>query len=132
MRKTLGWFGDGLARFLTTPTHVHSSGPVTNPTRLLACLRPADVLLVEGNSRVSAAIKYLTQSPWSHAALYVGSHLTQTDSDHCFVEVDLVDGVRTVGISEFENVQTRICRPLGLDETERRKVSSQQLFSGPE
>ncbi len=126
MRKILGWFGERLAHLLTTPTHVHSSGPVTNPTRLLACLRPADVLLVEGNSRVSAAIKYLTQSPWSHAALYVGSHLSQTatDRDHCFVEVDLVEGVRTVGISEFENVQTRICRPIGLDETERRKVTS--------
>jgi hypothetical protein len=125
-QKPLGRLGEVLARFLTAPMLVRNSGPATEPTRLLACLRPADVLLVEGSSRFSSAIKYLTQSPWSHAALYVGSHLSQTatDRDHCFVEVDLVEGVRTVGISEFENVQTRICRPIGLDETERRKVTS--------
>ena len=40
---------------------------------LQAALEPCDVLLVEGNSRLSAIIKYLTQSTWSHAALYVGS-----------------------------------------------------------
>jgi hypothetical protein len=33
---------------------------------------PGDVLLVEGNRRVSTTTKYLTQSTWSHAALYVG------------------------------------------------------------
>ena len=38
-------------------------------------LQPGDVLLVEGNSRVSVAIKYLTQSTWSHAALYIGDAL---------------------------------------------------------
>lgn len=126
MGKTVRRFGGRLACFLTAPTHVHSSGPVTRPARLLACLRPADVLLVEGNSRVSAAIKYLTQSTWSHAALYVGNHLSEGggDRDHCFIEVDLVDGVRSVGIAEFENVQTRICRPTGLDDAERRKVTS--------
>ena len=38
-------------------------------------LRPGDVLLVEGSSRISTAIKYLTQSTWSHAALFVGPPL---------------------------------------------------------
>lgn len=35
-------------------------------------IHPADVLLVEGRSRVSRIIKQVTQSPWSHAALYIG------------------------------------------------------------
>jgi len=30
------------------------------------------VILVEGNERISECIKYLTQSSWSHSALYVG------------------------------------------------------------
>jgi hypothetical protein len=34
-------------------------------------LRPGDVLLVEGDSRISGIIKYL-KSTWSHAALHVG------------------------------------------------------------
>ena len=32
-------------------------------------IRPADVLLVEGRTRVSDVIKTITQSPWSHSAL---------------------------------------------------------------
>ena len=31
-----------------------------------------DVLLVEGRNRASGIIKRLTQSPWSHAMLYIG------------------------------------------------------------
>ena len=29
-------------------------------------------MLVEGDNRISAIIKYLTQSTWSHSALFVG------------------------------------------------------------
>lgn len=43
-----------------------------DPGALCRTIRPGDVLLVEGNSRISGAIKYLTQSTWSHAALFVG------------------------------------------------------------
>lgn len=34
-------------------------------------LHRRDVLLVEGNQRVSEVIKFRTQSSWSHAALYL-------------------------------------------------------------
>jgi hypothetical protein len=67
-RRTLG---ERLARFIARPQHVHSTSSPADLARLQACLRPGDVLLVEGHSRVSTAIKYLTQSTWSHAALYV-------------------------------------------------------------
>ena len=43
-----------------------------DPSVLRRTLQPGDVLLVEGNSRLAATIKFLTQSTWSHAALYVG------------------------------------------------------------
>ena len=33
---------------------------------------PGDVLLIEGRSRISRIIKSITQSPWSHAMLYIG------------------------------------------------------------
>ena len=49
--------------------------------QLSAALQPADVLLVEGYLRISTAIKYLTQSTWSHAALYVGPQPGQAPSD---------------------------------------------------
>jgi hypothetical protein len=68
-----GWFGPHLARYLSTEAHVHSSAPPTRAERLLKTLQPGDVLLVEGHSRFSTAIKYLPQSTWSHAALHVGA-----------------------------------------------------------
>lgn len=105
---------------------MHGIGPATRSDHLLACLQPGDVLLVEGNSRVSTAIKYLTQSTWSHAALYVGAHLADTGDnlDHCFIEADMVHGVRSVGIEQFSSLHTRICRPVGLSESDARKVSA--------
>jgi hypothetical protein len=62
--------GRVLASFLSRERHAHGTSPPTPSNRLLSCLEPADVLLVEGNSQISTAIKYLTQSTWSHAALY--------------------------------------------------------------
>src|SRR5450759_2994752 len=44
----------------------------SDPDHLRGIIEPGDVMLVEGNNRVSGIIKYLTQSTWSHAALYVG------------------------------------------------------------
>lgn len=126
MGMGLGWLGRRLARFLTSATHEHGSGPASRKDLLLASLQPGDVLLVDGNSRVSTAIKYLTQSTWSHAALYVGIHLADAggDSGHCFIEADMVDGVRSAGIDEFVGVHSRICRPIGLSESDCRKVTA--------
>jgi len=125
MGLALGWIGKRLARYLAGPMHVHGTGQPVDPERLLACLQPGDVLLVEGNSRVSTAIKYLTQSTWSHAALYVGSHLAEAGgrADHCCIDADMVDGVRSFGIEEVADSHTRICRPVGLTEADRRRVT---------
>jgi hypothetical protein len=88
---------------------------------LLACLRPGDVVLVEGRSRISVAIKYLTQSTWSHAALYTGPAAQAPGADgheRCFVEADLQEGVRAVGVAAFAGLHCRICRPVGLGPNE--------------
>lgn len=106
-----------LARYLSAPRHIHGAAAPCDPDRLRACLAPGDVLLVEGNTRISVAIKYLTQSTWSHAALYVGEQVGRLDPDGraaCFVEADLRDGVRAVGMEEFAGLHCRICRPIGL------------------
>jgi hypothetical protein len=105
--------------------HQHGIAPETPQDRLLAALRPGDVLLVEGQSRVSIAIKYLTQSTWSHAALYVGDHLADAGGNprHCFIEADIVEGVRSVGVEEYAGFHTRICRPVGLDDEAGLQVS---------
>ena len=46
--------------------------PLSDFERIRHELKPCDVLLVEGRSSVSEVIKLITQSSWSHAALYIG------------------------------------------------------------
>lgn len=125
MGAALSLLSRKLAETLTRPQHVHSSGPTFSGERLLASLQPGDVLLVEGNSRISSVIKFLTQSTWSHAALYVGKYLAEAggDPEHCFVEADMVEGVRSAGIEAFAFQHTRICRPFGLNEAECKQVA---------
>lgn len=113
--------GRALGRWLSHERHVHSTSQPTATALLAATLRPGDVLLVEGRTRVSVAIKYLTQSTWSHAALYVGN-CGGPGSPHCFVEADIVAGVRVVGLDEFAGLHSRICRPKGLTDSDRRRV----------
>jgi hypothetical protein len=80
---------------------------------------------------ISTAIKYLTQSTWSHAALYVGADSEErlAGSTHRFIEADLLEGVRSVGIEAFAGRPTRICRPVGLNEQERRAVTRLAITS---
>jgi hypothetical protein len=97
----------------------------TPPARLAAALQPGDVLLVEGDTRISVAIKYLTQSTWSHAAIYVGPlpGLPRRDGEVVsLVEADLNEGVRAVPLTEYAEFHTRICRPIGLAPHDRERV----------
>ena len=93
--------------------------------QLLATLQPADVLLVEGNTRISTAIKYLTQSSWSHAALYIGNALPNDSPwnlPQVLVEADLKEGIRAVTIAQYAQMHTRICRPIGLNDDDRKHL----------
>ena len=117
--------GQALARYLAKPQHVHSTSVPADFSVLAACLQPADVLLVEGHSKFSAAVKYLTQSTWSHAALYVGDVLgLRNDAGQalCFIEADMLQGVRAVALSQFAGLHCRVCRPLSLRPDEAAQV----------
>lgn len=115
--------GRWLARYLSQLRHAHQIAPAMPTASLLATLQPGDVLLVEGQTRISSAIKYLTQSTWSHASLFVGLHPRRLAAEtHCFVEADINEGVRSIGPEEYRGCHVRICRPLGLTDEERSAV----------
>ncbi len=95
----------------------------TNIVLLRKFLKPGDVLLVEGNQRVSVAIKYITQSTWSHAAVYIGNAVDPCPSDPCcLLEADPLKGVTTVPLSKYAHLGTRICRPENLREEDRKSL----------
>jgi len=97
----------------------------SDPEHLRGIIQPGDVLLVEGNSRISGIIKYLTQSTWSHSALYVVpiSGASEPDGEpHVLIEADIGQGVSTAPLKKYFTFHTRICRPVGLSYEDRITV----------
>ena len=117
-------FGRWLAHHLRRETPGEEPFVPSDPDALRRTLRAGDVLLIAGSSKLSTAIKYLTQSTWSHAALYVGDVLAPPASDepHQLIEVTPVDGCVAVPLSKYERFHTRICRPVGLTHADRDDV----------
>lgn len=126
LRKTwdglLGRLGHGMARML------HAKRPGYKPRahidfdRICRALRPGDVLLVEGNERISGAIKYLTQSTWSHAALYIGDALpAPADGSERprLIEVNLHQGCVAAPLGSYRGFNLRICRASSLGDADR-------------
>src|SRR3984957_15518410 len=111
--------------YLAQPTGRYAPFYAPDPEVIRNALEPGDILLVEGNSRLSATIKYLTQSTWSHAALYVGERPGDAASNgepNVLLEAEADTGVVTVPLSKYVNFHTRICRPVGLDDASTKQV----------
>jgi hypothetical protein len=126
----VGWLRNWIFRlgaaYLTAPLAVYPQRALLDPASLRRTLRPGDVVLVEGNQRVSEVIKFLTQSSWSHAALYVGDALTMrgenesdrirelhgAEADHMLVEAVLGEGVIATPLEKYAHFNLRICRPI--------------------
>jgi len=129
MTETSNTILDRFGRFLASLLMMESSGyePYTpsDPETLLRTLEPGDILLVEGNQKISAAIKYLTQSTWSHSALYIGDSLPEPGDGSerpRLVEVNLGAGCVAVPLSKYQTYNTRICRAHGLSPEDRNQV----------
>ena len=117
MNWMLTGIGHNIARYLQHAEAGYEPFTPSNPDALRETLRPGDVLLVEGDSRIAGVIKYLTQSTWSHAALYVGPIGERTSAEGeplVLVEANLGEGVVGAPLSKYHRYHTRICRPIGL------------------
>lgn len=109
------------------------SPPDENPpcdfNRIKYELRQGDVLLFEGRSRVSNMVRTVTQSPWTHAALYIGSlhdiedhelrkkvavNLKKRENVRLVIESELGKGVIATPLSNYRHHHIRICRPIGI------------------
>src|SRR6185436_918440 len=101
--------------------------PPCDFNRLKYEVRPGDVILVEGRSRIRRVIHTITQSPWSHAALYIGrlhdiedNHLRKIVATHMHKRENvrlIIEGMPGQGIvvsplSIYRYHHIRICRPI--------------------
>jgi hypothetical protein len=111
--------------------------PLCDFERIRYELRPCDVLLVDGRTRVSDVIKLVTLSPWSHAALYIGrlhdiedeqaqqrvAALVGPDcKEQLIIETELGLGAVVRPLSAYRNDHLRICRPRGLAMAECQNI----------
>ncbi|HYX21344.1 MAG TPA: YiiX/YebB-like N1pC/P60 family cysteine hydrolase [Thermoanaerobaculia bacterium] len=125
MRRAISaWF----VRILTEPRKRYRHFGETSPAMLKATVRPGDVILVDGDQRISQAIKLLTTSAWSHSALYIGDALLKRDpqlraemhrrfgreAKHLIVEALVDRGVVVSPLVKYADLNLRICRPVGL------------------
>ncbi len=100
-------------------------------------IRPGDVLLIEGRSHVSNVIRTITQSPWTHAALYIGrfhdiddnhlkkiiaGHMKKRENVRLVIEAVLGKGTIVTPLSFYRNSHIRICRPTGLSPEDAQLV----------
>lgn len=105
-------------------------------------IRPCDVLLVEGRSRVSEIIKNITQNTWTHSALYIGrlhdiedpslrAHIQQyydgEPSEPLLIESLLGKGTIITPLNQYKGIHLRICRPKDLTPTDSNKVVTYAL-----
>jgi hypothetical protein len=121
MSKMLDGVGRLIARYLQKPVRGYEPFTPSDPDALRQSLQPGDVLLVEGNNHIAGVIKYLTQSTWSHSALYVGPLPGRTTADgepHVLIEANVGEGVVSAPLSKYLRFHTRICRPVGLTEAD--------------
>ncbi|MFQ5416314.1 MAG: YiiX/YebB-like N1pC/P60 family cysteine hydrolase [Myxococcota bacterium] len=129
------WLTGRIAAFMDEPVAIYQLRGHNDFDQLKRVIRTGDVLLVEGDQRVSAVIKYLTQSSWSHAALYIGDELVRrggrlqaeaeesfgAEAQHVLVEA-LVDGVVASPVSKYQNFNVRLCRPHSLRSEDLQKI----------
>jgi hypothetical protein len=118
LNSPLNWLGQRLARYLMAPAKHYKPTVVSGgEAHWSDYIEPCDVLLIEGASRISSAIKYLTQSTWSHAAVWVGDAAPAP-----LVEADVSAGVAAVPLEKYRDANVRICRPLGLTSDDRARL----------
>jgi len=125
LEEFLDRIGGFIAKRLKRQTSGYEPFTPSDPVTLLRTLQPGDVLLVEGNQKVSAAIKYLTQSTWSHSAIYAGDiGLIEEGTGEALrlIEANLGEGVVASPLSKYATYNTRICRPVGLSEADRQII----------
>ncbi len=111
--------------------------PMSDFERMRYEIKPGDVILIEGRSRASDVIKNITQSRWSHAALYIGrvheienplhrqrvkEYFDGQPDVQLIIESELGRGTIVRPLSAYDRDHMRICRPRDITFGDAQKV----------
>lgn len=111
--------------------------PLCDFERICYEVRPCDILLIEGRSRIADIIRAITQSSWTHAALYIGrihdiedpklrnlisTHYKGPPDTQLVIEGLMGQGTVVNPINHYENDHIRLCRPRGLSRQDAQQV----------
>jgi hypothetical protein len=125
-----------LTTLLTKPLKNYTSRCPNNLDELKSHIKKGDVILVEGEQRISEVIKYLTQSSWSHSALYIGDELLRRnhpqagqaraafgeEASFLLVEALVEGGVVVSPLSKYIDFNIRVCRPHNLRKDHLQRI----------
>ena len=130
------WVQQRLVDWLSSEQPVEDS-LLCNFEQLSYEIRPCDVLLVEGRSHVSEVIRTITQSRWTHSALYIGRihdidepelqerirrHYQGDPGDQLIIEALMGKGTIISPLSTYRGEHLRICHPKGLRPNDASQV----------
>ena len=133
------WLENKITKWLTKEHALVNSLPLCDFEQLTYEIKPCDVILVEGRSRVSNVIKVVTQSPWTHAALYIGRlsdiedsytrkniqrHYSGDENKPLILEALMGLGTIIAPLDKYKDDHVRICRPKTLSRQDATKVVS--------
>ena len=134
---------DWAVGLLTKPIKSYALHIPNDIAALKRHIRKGDVILVEGNERISECIKYLTQSSWSHSALYVGDEPIRRnpamkaplvaqfgeEANFLLVEAIVEAGVVLSPLTKYRDFNIRVCRPFNLSSADLADVMDEAIRS---
>ncbi len=134
------WLTARIIDYLTEPLPYYERRGRNDLAALKAHVRKGDVILVEGDQRVSAIIRYLTQSSWSHSVIYVGDEFLArgggladdvrarfgNEASRLVVEA-LPEGVVVSPLAKYVDYNIRICRPHGLRADHLKRIMDESV-----
>ena len=141
----LGMSGQAIHQRLAAWLNAETQPPpraASDLTRAAPALVPGDVVLVEGRSRIGRLIKRISQSPWTHSAIFVGrirdwdnpeiaARLRDAwpgrDDDYLLLEAEIGSGAILSAIDKYRHFNVRICRPQQLTRRDAEKIVAHGL-----
>jgi hypothetical protein len=131
------WLWECIVSWLNTELRPDPLQNINDFDQLVQDIHPADVILFEGRTRVSEVIKLVTLSPWTHAALYIGTlsdidtpslrkqiarYYTGHPDEPLVIESLLGYGTVINPLKKYKNDHLRICRAVRLTSSDAKKI----------